>query len=270
MFKGIVILDAGSSGTRFYAYQWIKDGLPPKVTLAYEGPKGMCIMLGYDDPSLSAFSAKKPLQSNTTEEDLKAYLNKIFEPAVTPSGNTGKKNLYESFGENDKSPLKDVPIFVLGTAGMRVYERDHPTEHARLKGWVEKYIKDRDEYEAGTYETITGESEAAYGWVAANFLLGAFSSEYETTARDTVGYLEMGGQSAQIAFRPFENELTPDMLHDGDITTIQLGTRNFDLVLKTWDLGSNQAWREYQSDLIGSATENQVQCSQNVQTMNSC
>lgn len=60
----------------------------------------------------------------------------------------------------------------------------------------------------------------------------------------------MGGQSAQIAFRPFVDELTPDKLHDGDITRVKLGEQEFDLVLKTWDLGSNQAWREYQNDLV--------------------
>ncbi|KZP30212.1 hypothetical protein FIBSPDRAFT_850954 [Athelia psychrophila] len=36
----IIVLDAGSSGTRLYAYEWQKDDLAPKVTLAYKGKQG--------------------------------------------------------------------------------------------------------------------------------------------------------------------------------------------------------------------------------------
>ncbi|KZP28630.1 hypothetical protein FIBSPDRAFT_1039389 [Athelia psychrophila] len=243
----LVLLDAGSSGTRLYAYKWQKitgsvpkNGSVPKVELVYTG----------------TMEVKKPIETNATEDELKKYLDSLFGPAVDPT--TSKENLLTKFGFEtpDEKRANSVPIFVLGTAGMRVFKRDHRTEHDNLQKWIESYNPNRAEYGSPKYETITGESEAAYGWVAANFLLGAFSTEYETKAQDTVGYVEMGGQSAQIAFQPFENELTPDKLHDGEITTVKLGGVVFDLVLKTWDLGSNQAWREYQSDVVAmDATE---------------
>ncbi|KZP28631.1 hypothetical protein FIBSPDRAFT_852347 [Athelia psychrophila] len=208
------------------------------VTLAYKGKK-----------------VEGAIEKNTTELMLKTYLDEIFGPAVNIAL---KPNLIAAFGLTNVTELREdkVPIFVLGTAGMRVFKQDHPTAHENLHKWIESYIMNRAEYESPKYETITGESEAAYGWVSANSSLGAFSSEYKTKAKDTVGYLEMGGQSAQIAFQPFENELTPDKLHDGDITTVKLGEEEFDLVVKTWDLGSNQGWREYQSDVVATgATE---------------
>ncbi|KAF7970922.1 hypothetical protein HWV62_22630 [Athelia sp. TMB] len=118
------------------------------------------------------------------------------------------------------------------------------------------YILGRAEYGSATFDAISGEDEAAYGWVAANSLLGAFNTEYRMSARDTVGYLEMGGQSAQIAFRPLNEVLEAAQLHtiferdQISITTIELGGQKFDLFLKTWELGSNQAWRTYQQRLI--------------------
>ncbi|KAF7966669.1 hypothetical protein HWV62_37535 [Athelia sp. TMB] len=267
-FGRIVVLDAGSSGTRFYGYQWVEDGLAPKVTQVYEGPKadGALESNYQQDPITHQWPTREALKRG-----LKVYLDGIFDPAVGPPtvprpGEQVKENLLQSFKMTDVVQLKQVPIFIMGTAGMRVYADKFSDQHQILKEEIDLYVHQRGEYKEGRqrtsggpyeyYSTIKGEDEAAFGWVAANFLLGAFTSEYKTNAQDTVGYLEMGGQSAQIAFRPFVDELTPDKLHDGDITRVKLGEQEFDLVLKTWDLGSNQAWREYQNDLVITKPEN--------------
>lgn len=99
------------------------------------------------------------------------------------------------------------------------------------------------------YRTISGEEEAAYGWIAANFSLGTLS-ELGQLSTEKLGYLEMGGASAQIAFEPFVNELSPEQLEDGDITRITMGGMGFYLFLKTYALGADKAWEEYQKDLF--------------------
>jgi hypothetical protein len=55
--------------------------------------------------------------------------------------------------------------------------------------------------------TITGEAEALYGWIAANYSLGFFSG-YGMRSSQTVEYVEMGGASAQIAYKLVLNNTT--------------------------------------------------------------
>lgn len=98
----------------------------------------------------------------------------------------------------DKLPgdrLAEVPAHVLATAGMRSLAEVDPEAAAaqheqaaatlRAKGLVD--VESR---------TIAGMEEAHFAWIAANLQLDTLGSEA------TVGTLELGGSSAQIAFVP--------------------------------------------------------------------
>lgn len=155
--------------------------------------------------------------------------------------------------------LNDIHLFMLGTAGMRDLGRTDRVKQSDLERTINTYLEGTPyKKEDPPYKTITGEEEAAFGWISANFLLGTFSELGQTSSSQTRGYLEMGGASAQIAFRPHANELAPWDLQHGDITRVQLGGVDFNLFLRTYDLGSNTAWREYQLDLIQDATRVRV------------
>lgn len=180
---------------------------------------------------------------------VKEYLKPIIDDAVEQ---------FRSQGLGSPEYLKGIRLFMLGTAGMRDLGRTNSAKLSALELEINTYLKSC-EFDTGLepYRTISGEEEAAYGWIAANYSLGTFS-ELGQVSPQSVGYLEMGGASAQIAFRPFKNELTPEQLGDGDITRVKLGNVDFDLFLKTYDLGSDKAWREYQNDLIQSGDKGSV------------
>jgi Golgi nucleoside diphosphatase len=148
--------------------------------------------------------------------------------------------------------MEGMPLLMLGTAGMRdlAEELKRPLEKA-----INKYLEGCGF--KGEYSTISGEEEAAYGWIAANWSLGTFV-ELKQQSPQKYGYLEMGGASAQIAFLPHKNELTPEQLGDGDMTRVTLGGVELDLFLKTYDLGSDKAWNEYGKELISINVRNQV------------
>ncbi|KAF7973307.1 hypothetical protein HWV62_13864 [Athelia sp. TMB] len=264
-FGHLVILDAGSSGTRLYGFRWpVEEDLKKvaKITTFWEGPKV--------DGALETNYCEVPLQTETKLQD---YFNKIFPLALrSPEDLTaGKKSLLTEFGMKTIGEFKaaKVPIFVLGTAGMRVFKKWGgnelaETRHTTFKAAVEKHINrlgDNGRARDGgtdepivfgaraTYNTISGEHEAAYGWVAANSVLGAFDSGFRISPLDTVGYLEMGGQSAQLAFRPLEYLVLPKELYDIPITMIKLREQVFSLCLKSWDLGAIQAWKKYEQEI---------------------
>ncbi|CAG5120551.1 unnamed protein product [Candidula unifasciata] len=83
---------------------------------------------------------------------------------------------------------------------------------------------------------LSGEEEAAYSWVAANYLLGKFARN--RTDWETVGLLEMGGGSTQIAFVPKQP------IYSGEFQ-ININGRPYDLYVHSYlQFGINavQVW----------------------------
>ena len=62
---------------------------------------------------------------------------------------------------------------------------------------VKTYL--RKTFPSATSEVISGEDEALYGWIAVNYLLG-FLKEKDGNSSPTMGILELGGASTQIAY----------------------------------------------------------------------
>ncbi|KAF7363834.1 Golgi apyrase [Mycena sanguinolenta] len=232
-FRYIIIMDAGSSGTRLFVYlasdQWTTDKKePPKIGMMFQGKKksgGIADLVKEDSKELEARA--------------KAYLHEPIEQA---------KEFFKK-QELDGHKMQRIPLYMLGTAGMRDLAKK-PRD--LLETAINRYLKncgfDCNVTEGRGYRTISGEEEAAYGWIAANWSLGTFM-ELKQQSPQKYGYLEMGGASAQIAFLPHKHELTPEQLGDGDITRVTLGGVELDLFLKTYDLGSNKAWNEYEEEL---------------------
>lgn len=132
--------------------------------------------------------------------------------------------------------VKETPIFLLATAGMRLL---NDVERGLILDRVCSYFRSNSNFllpDCGLHiQVIPGETEGLYGWIATNYLLGSFDSpENHDHGKDhhTYGFLDMGGASAQIAFAPNATEAEK---HANDLKLLRL--RNVD--------GSTQEYRVF-------------------------
>jgi len=99
-------------------------------------------------------------------------------------------------------------------------------------------------------QIIDGETEGIYGWLGLNYLLGNFNNfnDYENS-HFTMGFMDMGGASAQIAFVPSDKEEITKYKYE--IPTVYLRSLNgdiqeWDVFVSTWlGFGANQARKRY-------------------------
>ncbi|KAL2003418.1 hypothetical protein VTN02DRAFT_3928 [Thermoascus thermophilus] len=230
-----VILDAGSSGTRVYVYRWLdnvrarQDDDPgrlqslPKIKTKEDWTKKI-------HPGVSSF-ASKPEQVGPDHLDglLQHALSIVPEDAV-----------------------KETPIFLLATAGMRLLKN---AEQQLLLERVCSYIRSNSDFLLPDcdlhIQVIPGETEGLYGWIATNYLLGSFDSPAEHDhGKDhhTYGFLDMGGASAQIAFAPNATEAEK---HANDLKLLRLrnvdgSSREYKVFVTSWlEFGVHEARNRY-------------------------
>ncbi|CAF1068141.1 unnamed protein product [Rotaria magnacalcarata] len=187
-----VVIDCGSSGSRLYIYIWPEHSgktnelLQIKQLLDKEGIP----VVKKIEPGLSSM-AKTPM--NATE-----YLKSLLD-----------------FAAQSIPSVKhtDTPLYILATAGLRFLT---PRQQKQL---LEDLFNDivRDYkflIEKTHFQVISGELEGIYSWIAINYVLGRFQNDISESKsktddhrklnsqgrQSTVGVLDMGGASAQIAF----------------------------------------------------------------------
>ncbi|KAH9523880.1 hypothetical protein Btru_047307 [Bulinus truncatus] len=96
--------------------------------------------------------------------------------------------------------LSDTPVYLWATGGLRLLSKSSDEmksiitilRNSPLKKFRLQYVDS---------EILSGEEEAAYSWVAANYLLGCFDFP-DRPFSNFHGVIEMGGKSTQIAFMP--------------------------------------------------------------------
>jgi len=140
------------------------------------------------------------------------------------------------------SERSGTPIFFMATAGMRMVAQAQQTSLLRE---VCNYIRNSSQFLVSDCEThvriITGETEGVYGWLAANYLLGGLANNVNgllNDSRDTYGFLDMGGASAQIVYAPNTTETEK---HADDLKLVRL--RNLD--------GSMREYRVFSASFLG-------------------
>ena len=240
-----VILDAGSSGTRVYVYNW--------KTAA----------------NARASASAAELQRLPEIKTKKKWRKKVH-PGVSTFGEKPEEVGPEHLAELVKFALdivppeevENTPIFLLATAGMRLLpEHQRAQVLENICGYFQRETKfqlpDCDLH----VQVIPGETEGLYGWIAANYLLGGFDApdEHEHgNGHHTYGFLDMGGASAQIAFAPNATEAEK---HAEDLKLLRL--RRVDgenlehrVFVTTWlGFGANEARRRYVEGLLDSYPE---------------
>ncbi|ORZ15351.1 nucleoside phosphatase family-domain-containing protein [Absidia repens] len=236
-----VIIDAGSSGSRVYIYSW-KDHDYLKSTYSMEDLKGNI-----------------PIVERADKNGLKWTHRQ--EPGISTFG--PKPDEVEVVPVQQQS---STPVFLMATAGVRLLPMGEQTALMDTTYFV---IND-----CGTHiQTIPGELEGVYGWVAVNYLMGGFDSSaqlqfpssslgQQKKQQHTFGFLDMGGASAQIAFEPDHHQKEE---HVADLTKIHLRTldgspMDYDVFVTTFlGYGSNEARRRYLEQRVKILFDNQKQ-----------
>mmetsp|Transcript_11595 Transcript_11595/g.23576 ORF Transcript_11595/g.23576 Transcript_11595/m.23576 type:complete len:442 (-) Transcript_11595:1531-2856(-) len=156
-----MMIDAGSTGSRIHTFVFRKDG------------EGNLILDGEDffktSPGLSAFK-DSPAEAGLSLRPLIERAQKVI-----PTYKQSKS-----------------PIFLRATAGLRLIghqEAEAILSEVRSNLRSSPFRFDSDEW----VSVLDGDDEGIYSWITVNYLLGR-------NAANTVGTLEMGGGSAQVAF----------------------------------------------------------------------
>ncbi|XP_052533791.1 ectonucleoside triphosphate diphosphohydrolase 7 [Tympanuchus pallidicinctus] len=188
-----VVVDCGSSGSRVFVYVWPPHNGHPHDLLDIRQMR--------DRSSRPVVMKVKPGISvaAAAPERATAYLRPLlrFAAAHVPAGKH-----------------KETPLYVLCTAGMRLLPER--LQAAILENLVKNVPLEFDFLFSKSHaEVISGKQEGVYAWIGINFVLGRFDHEDEEAAvvtvalgdqveslvrRRTVGILDMGGASLQIAY----------------------------------------------------------------------
>ncbi|CAI8595274.1 unnamed protein product [Vicia faba] len=168
-----VVFDAGSSGSRVHVFRFDR-----KLDLVHIG-NDLEVFLQIK-PGLSAY-AQDPRQA---AESLISLLDKA-----------------ESVVPMEYRPV--TPVRVGATAGLRALEGDASD---RILQAVRDLLKQRStlKSEPDAVAVLDGTQEGAFQWVTINYLLGKLGRDYS----DTVGVVDLGGGSVQMAYAISETGAT--------------------------------------------------------------
>ncbi|KAF9959764.1 Golgi apyrase, partial [Modicella reniformis] len=270
-----IVIDAGSSGSRIHIYSWISSEHLRETAPVHD------FLLPTIEPGVESDSPYSADWTKRTEpgiaefkdrpEDVGEHLESLLEHAL------------EVIPEAE---VQRTPIYLFATAGLRLVQDDI---RKQILDNSCNYIKEIYHFNIGEcsdhIKNITGEEEGIYGWVAINYLMGGFdnggvkmiepsvpgSEQHDSedpesipttdldsdgssdSHRHTLGFLDMGGASTQIAFEPSSKASEE---HANDLTKVSLRTLDgksleYNVFVTTFlGYGSNQARRRYVKDYL--------------------
>ncbi|RKP14273.1 nucleoside phosphatase family-domain-containing protein [Piptocephalis cylindrospora] len=159
-----IIMDAGSGGTRAFAYSW-SEGSPDKVETVMDDDKPFSVKL-------------KPGLSSTPPGEIKKYMGKLIDgiSKVIP-----------------KSARAETTVQLMATAGLRLLPGSQADNiiAAAKSSLISSPFK-ASPTKAATI--ITGAQEGVYGWMALNSLSDTLGG------KSSIAAIAMGGSSTQITF----------------------------------------------------------------------
>ncbi|KAI1236306.1 hypothetical protein IHE44_0001591 [Lamprotornis superbus] len=172
-----IVLDAGSSHTNLYVYEW------PAEKENDTGVVKQVEVCKVEGPGISGYS-------HATEKagpSLAQCLQQAKE--VIPS-----------------AQHKETPVYLGATAGMRLLRLQNESAADKVLSSVGNTLRSAPFNFQGA-RIITGQEEGAYGWITINYLLGNFKQSgwkkllhSLKSLSETSGALDLGGASTQITF----------------------------------------------------------------------
>ncbi|KAM4704216.1 ectonucleoside triphosphate diphosphohydrolase 1 [Rhinophrynus dorsalis] len=172
-----IVLDAGSSHTSVYIYEWPAEK---------ENDTGVVQQL----------------------EDCKVEGNGISSYAQEPdkAGLSLQTCMDKAREVIPESRQKETPVYLGATAGMRLLRLNNPKLADDVLLSVERALRSTP-FDFQGARIITGQEEGAYGWITINYLLGNFGQDSSflkylpnSKEKGTSGALDLGGASTQITF----------------------------------------------------------------------
>lgn len=180
-----IVLDCGSTGTRVYVYEWVRNdgkhqGSLPMVLRPFpEGTDG-----------------------KSRQQNGRAYHRMETEPGFDKllHNESGLRSAMEPLLQWAEKQIpahahKNSPLFLLATAGLRRMPSSD-SEWILDKAWS---ILEESPFmcRRNWVRIITGVEEAYYGWVALNYMMGRLQN---MPILETFGALDLGGSSLQVTF----------------------------------------------------------------------
>jgi len=174
-----VVLDCGSSGTRVFVYTWLRPAQTQVDTLLdivpLDDEHGAPVQLKVE-PGLSSFA-----------DDVSG-----LEGHITP---------LISLAEAHIPPERhaETVFYMLATAGMRMLPVE--SQNSILGELRRRIPRLTNFYFAENHAAvITGKEEGLFAWISANYVLGRLRVDDQGQRAESVGIIDMGGGSTQIAF----------------------------------------------------------------------
>jgi GDA1/CD39 (nucleoside phosphatase) family len=159
----LIIIDAGSTGSRLHLYAYtVQPGQLPKLDEVVQ----YSVKPGIDHYKL------QPRQ-------VQAGINQLL----------SKASQYLQL----KGCHTAIPVHLLATGGMR---RLTPVAQAAIYRQLAELIKKNKCFNLKTLQTISGQQEAVYGWLAVNDVY----QRLQPSNPKTIGLLDLGGASVEITF----------------------------------------------------------------------
>ncbi|XP_010944173.2 ectonucleoside triphosphate diphosphohydrolase 3 isoform X2 [Camelus dromedarius] len=221
-----IVLDAGSSRTTVYVYQWPaeKENNTGVVSETFK-----CSVKG---SGISSYW-KKPQDAP-----------KAFEDCMQKVKRQVPAHLHGSTG-----------IYLGATAGMRLLRLQNETAANEVLASIQNYFKSQP-FDFRGAQIISGQEEGLYGWITANYLMGNFLERnlwhmwVHPNGAETVGALDLGGASTQISFVAEEK-----VGQNNSSTTVSLYGYEYMLYTHSFQCyGRNEAERRFLALLLQNST----------------
>ena len=194
----VAVIDAGSSGTRLALFEQARGVTVREVYRAAE-----------DTPGLSSFAATPT--------------------AAGPDAVRPLLNQLRRYLKREGIAVGDVPVALLATAGMRRLKRNNPGAVRRIFASTRVTITSSG-FPLQANRILPDRQEALLAWLDANVRAGTLD-----TPRRDIGIVEVGGASAQVAFRS-SRPTGPG------VATVRVSGRNVHVVAISYlGLGGNEA-----------------------------
>uniref|UniRef100_A0A672GEX0 nucleoside-triphosphate phosphatase n=1 Tax=Salarias fasciatus TaxID=181472 RepID=A0A672GEX0_SALFA len=241
-----VVVDCGSSGSRVFVYYWPPHNGNPHTLLDI-----------------------RQMRDREHKPVVKKIKPGISTLANTPTKASGYLQPLLSFAAAHvpQSKHKETPLYILCTAGMRLLPNSQ--QAAILEDLVTNVPLEFDFLFSSSHaEVISGKQEGVYAWIGINFVLGRFDhadeedatvevttgaqNQHPISRRRTVGIMDMGGASLQIAYEVPSEEAAKSVLADFNLGCDVERTQHVYRVYVTTFLGfgGNMARQRYEDRIL--------------------
>ncbi|XP_052036991.1 ectonucleoside triphosphate diphosphohydrolase 8 isoform X2 [Apodemus sylvaticus] len=172
-----IVLDAGSSHTSLFVYQW------PANKEKDTGVVSQALTCQMEGPGISSYTSD-PTQAG---ESLKSCLEEAL--ALIP-----------------QAQHPETPTFLGATAGMRLLSQKNSSQARDILDAVSQTLS-KSPVDFWGAKILAGQDEGAFGWITINYVLGMLlkysSGQWIRPEEEMlVGALDLGGASTQISFVP--------------------------------------------------------------------